>query len=156
MCNSPLPLCPGLLESLLREVSSWLDQHPSEIVVLFFGNIARPEETVPRLIATLRSVFPRGGPGVGMNSVYKTEGRWPTLGEAKEGDSTFSRFYRGHLYLSPSANDRVFVFIRDKSGSLVTADNREMMREVKVKEGRPVGSHPADGAVTVLSGYKAR
>ena len=76
-------------------MSSWLDQHPSEVVVLFFGNIARPEETVPRLITTLRSVFPRGGPGVGMNSVYKTEGRWPTLGEAKEGDNTFSRFFRG-------------------------------------------------------------
>ena len=50
----------------------------------------------------------------------------------------------------------MFVFIRDKSGSLVTADNREMVREVEVKAGRMVGSDTSDGAVTVLSGYKAR
>ena len=64
--------------------------------------------------------------------------------------------FRRDFYLSPPANDRVFVFVRDKSGRLVTADNREMVREVKVKAGRPVGSHPSDRAVTVLSGYKAR
>ena len=37
------------VDDLLLEVKKWLDEHTSEVIVLYFGGIAFKEQTVPAL-----------------------------------------------------------------------------------------------------------
>ena len=86
--------------------------HPTELVILNFGNIEYPEETVPKLIEALKSAFPETGSQVKMNKDFKANGSWPLLGEAVD------------------KNERVFVMIRDTVGAIGEAD-LEFVREIK-------------------------
>ena len=83
----------------------WLDNHPSEVVVIDFGNIEYEEETIPELVTALQQTFSAQSTSVKLNSQFKETGSWPTLGEAVQN------------------NERIFVFIRDKTGALNTGDN---------------------------------
>jgi len=129
--------CYGRMDTLLGHMREWMDRHPSEIVVLNFGNIEWPGETVPRLMETLMTVF-SSQDGVKINKVFKERGIWPTLGEAV------------------SSNDRLFVFIRDNIGA-VTENELEFMKEIKVKPGDDVSSkNLTNFEVTITTSYKAK
>ena len=130
--------CYGRMDTLLEDMRSWLDQHPSEVVVLNFGNIEWAEETIPNLMETLLDKFSPEEKRVGLNTAFKKTGAWPTLAEAVV------------------SNQRVFVFLRDSIGA-VTENELEIVREVKVKPGDDVLSKNltyTDASIT--TSYKAR
>ena len=97
--------CYGPMSSLLTDMRRWLDNHPSEVVVIDFGNIEYEEETIPELVTALQHTFSAQSTSVKLNSQFKETGSWPTLREAVQN------------------NERIFVFIRDKTGALNTGDN---------------------------------
>ena len=129
--------CYGLVSHLLDQMADWLNAHPSEVVLLTFGNIEYPGETVPRLGDALREAFPAQGDGVRMNRAFKETGSWPLLGEAV------------------ASNERVIVFIRDTVG-VVGEEDLEFVREVKVKPGQEVERNETDTVVYVTTSYQAR
>ena len=117
----------------------WLDDHPSEIVVLNFGNIEMPEQTIPVLIEALFKEFNSNNSGsVQWNKSFKESGTWPTLGEAVQ------------------RNERVFIFIRDNIGA-ITKYETGLVKEFKVKPGRDIESkNVTKYDVTVMTAYKAK
>eukprot|EP00092_Neocalanus_flemingeri_P033105 GFUD01036000.1.p1 GENE.GFUD01036000.1~~GFUD01036000.1.p1 ORF type:complete len:509 (-),score=111.87 GFUD01036000.1:306-1832(-) len=128
--------CYGRMDTLLGQMREWMDRHPSEIVVLNFGNIEWPEQTIPSLMETLIKVF-TSQDGVKISKGFKERGIWPTLGEAVR------------------SNERLFVFIRDSIGA-VTENELEFMKEIKVKPGDNVSSkNLSDSEVTITTSYKA-
>ena len=110
--------------------------HPTELVILNFGNIEYPEVTVPKLIEALRSAFPETGNQVKMNKDFKANGSWPLLGEAVD------------------KNERVFVMIRDTVG-VIGEDDLQFVREIKVKPDRTFPENKSDTEVYITSSYKA-
>jgi len=130
--------CYGKMDILLEDMRNWLDQHPSEVVVLNFGNIEWPEETIPSLMETLINKFSPEENRVGLNTAFKKTGTWPTLAEAVD------------------TNQRVFVFLRDSIGA-VTENELEIVREVKVKPGDDVLSkNLTHTEASITTSYKAR
>ena len=129
--------CYGLMTSLLSDLRRWLDSHPSEVVVLHFGNIEYPAETVPALLETLAETFSAQSTSVKLNAKFKETGSWPSLGEAV------------------AANERVFVFVRDTVGALTERDT-QYVREIKVKPRETFNITTGPGEVSVLTSYLAR
>ena len=134
---SGLYQCFGSVHHLLNQVADWLNRHPTELVVLSFGNIEYPEVTIAKLLEALRSVFPEAGDLVKMNKDFKANGSWPLLGEAV------------------NKNERVFVFIRDTIG-VIGEDDLHFVREIKVKSDRAFPANKSETEVFVTSSYKAR
>lgn len=129
--------CFGRLDSLLAQIRDWLDLHSTELLVLNFGNIEYPGDTVPKLLEALRAAFPQQGEGVRMNRSFKENGSWPLLGEAVE------------------RNERIFVFIRDTVG-VVGDDDLEFVREIKVKPGKEFPGNKTETEVYITTSYKAK
>jgi len=129
--------CFGSVHHLLNQVADWLNRHPTELVVLSFGNIEYPEVTIAKLLEALRSVFPEAGDLVKINKDFKANGSWPLLGEAVD------------------KNERVFVFIRDTVG-VIGEDDLHFVREIKVKSDRAFPANKSETEVFVTSSYKAR
>ena len=125
------------MTSLLSDLRRWLDSHPSEVVVLNFGNMKYPGETVPALLETLTESFPSQSTSVKLNAKFKETGSWPSLGEAV------------------SANERVFVFVRDTVGALTELDT-QYVKEIKVKPRETFNMTTGPGEVTVMSSYLAK
>ena len=94
-----------------------MDRHPTELLIINFGNIEYPAQTVPKLIEALKAAFPETGNRVKINKEFKATGSWPLLGDAVD------------------KNERVFVLIRDTLG-LVEEDDLQFVREIKVKPDR--------------------
>jgi len=130
--------CYGRMDRLLGQMRDWLDIHKSEVVVLNFGNIELPKETIPKLMETLLEVFTgQDDERVKINKVFKKTGVWPTLGEAVR------------------SNERLFVFIRDSIGA-VTENELEFLKEVKVKPGDDMSfKNLSSYEVTITTSYKA-
>lgn len=130
--------CYGKMDSLLAEMRTWLDKHPSEVVVINFGNIEWAEETIPSLMETLMEQFSPEEGRVGLNKGFKETGTWPTMGEAV------------------NTNKRVFIFLRDSVGA-VTENELEIVREIKVKPGDDVISKNLTRfEASITTSYKAR
>ena len=128
------------MSSLFITMRSWLNSHPSEVVVLNFGNIEYPSHTISALTNTMMDIFPLGSVGVKMNRKLKQTGAWPTLGEAVR------------------SNERIFVFVRDTVGAITTAeDHHSFVKEVKVKPETLLSPNISvgPGEVTIMSSYKA-
>ena len=130
--------CYGQMSSLLSELRRWMDAHPSEVVVVNFGNIQYPEETIPALLETLKEIFPPVSTSVKLNSQYKRTGKWPTLGEAVE------------------SNERIFVFIRDTIGAISGNNHPEVVKEIKVKPTDIELTSKNRSDATVMSSYEAK
>jgi len=129
--------CYGRMDALLGQMRVWLDEHPSEVVVLNFGNIDWPEQTIPSLMETLIDKFSSQDGRVRINRAFKEKGYWPTLGEAVD------------------SNERVFVFLRDSIGA-VTENELEIVKEIKVKPGNDVASkNLTEVEATITTSYKA-
>ena len=114
-----------------------MNRHPTELVVLSFGNIEYPEVTIARLLEALRSVFPEAGDLVKMNKDFKAKGFWPLLGEAVD------------------KNERVFVFIRDTVG-VIDENDFQFVKEIKVKPDKALPPRKSKTEVYVTSSYKAK
>ena len=130
--------CYGKLSSLLTSLRTWLDNHPSEVVTLNFGNIEYPESTIPELQKTMNEIFPTNSSGVKMNGQFKSVLAWPTLGECVR------------------SNERIFVFVRDTVG-LLAADSQSFVKEIKVKPELLFSSNltVGEGEVTIMTSYQA-
>ena len=127
--------CYGKVEVLLDQIREWLNNHPSEVVVLNFGNIDWPDETIPILLETLMQTFTKEG--VKMNRSFKLTGKWPTLREAV------------------TKNERIFVFVRDSIGA-VTENELDMVKEVKVKPDEDLDlGNVTNYEATITTSYKA-
>jgi len=140
--NSPemgIYQCFGLLKNLLTEAGLWLDNHPTEVIMFDFGNIEYKVETIPRLMEELRETFPREGRTVKMNTNFKENGSWPTLGQAVD------------------SNERIFVFIRDTIG-VIEEDDLEFVNEINVKPAKmeEVPLNKSDTEVMMMTSYKAK
>ena len=134
---SGLYQCFGSVHHLLSQVADWLNRHPTELVVLSFGNIEYPEVTIAKLLEALRSVFPEAGDLVKMNKDFKANGSWPLLGEAV------------------NKNERVFVFIRDTVG-VIDEDDLQFVKEIKVKPDKALPPRKSKTEVYITSPYKAK
>lgn len=128
--------CFGKMSYLLSDMRMWLDQHPSEVVVLNFGNIEYPDVTVPSLVEGLASAFPAHSTSVTINVKYKQTGSWPTLAEAV------------------TSNERIFVFIRDTVGVLSEHD-LAFVKELKVKPTDANEPVKGPGEVIIMSSFLA-
>jgi len=129
--------CFGLVDDLLFQMRDWLDNHPTELVMLHFGNIELERQTIPILIQTLRNIFPRDRDSVRINTQYKQNGSWPLLGDAV------------------ANNERIFVFIRDEIDA-ITDEDLEFVNEIKVKPGREILRNKTDTEVYITTSYKAK
>ena len=134
---SGLYQCYGQVDELLEQVADWLNQHPTELVMIHFGDIEYPEEAVPKLVEALKLAFPEVGNQVKMNKDFKAKGFWPLLGEAVD------------------KNERVFVFIRDTVGVL-DEDDLQFVKEIKVKPDKALPPRKSKTEVYVTSSYKAK
>lgn len=114
-----------------------MDRHPTELLIINFGNIEYPAQTVPKLIEALKAAFPETGNRVKINKEFKATGSWPLLGDAVD------------------KNERVFVLIRDTLG-LVEEDDLQFVREIKVKPDRTFPENKSDTEVFITSSYKAK
>jgi len=130
--------CYGKLSILLTDMRRWLDHHKSEVVVLNFGNIEYPSETIPALVEMLNSMFPAPSQttSVTLNDQFKLTGSWPTLEQAVR------------------SNQRIFVFIRDAAG-VITQQDTMMVKEIKVKPTEKTDTTKSKGEVKILTSYKA-
>ena len=132
--------CYGKMSSLFITMRSWLNSHPSEVVVLNFGNIEYPNHTISALTNTMMDIFPLRSVGVKMNRKLKQTGAWPTLGEAVR------------------SNERIFVFVRDTVGAITASeDHHSFVKEIKVKPENLKKSNisAGPGEVAILTSYKA-
>ena len=128
------------MSSLFLSMRSWLNSHPSEVVVLNFGNIEYPNHTISALTNTMMDIFPARSVGVKMNRKLKQTGAWPTLGEAVR------------------SNERIFVFVRDTVGAITASeDHHSFVKEIKVKPENLKKSNisAGPGEVAILTSYKA-
>lgn len=125
--------CYGKIERLLYEVRAWMDEHPREVIVLYFGEINNEEISYPELIKVLRKVFDQDH--VKMNKDFKTNnGSWPKLGAAVE------------------SNERIFVFIRSER---VQNSDLEFVSELQIQYGaEQFGEH--EEGVKILSTFKSK
>ena len=132
--------CYGKMSSLFISMRSWLDSHPSEVVVLNFGNIEYPNHTISALTDTMMDIFPLGSVGVKMNRKLKQTGAWPTLGEAVQ------------------SNERIFVFVRDTVGAITASEpHHSFVKEIKVKPETLTSPEVSKGPgeVTIFTSYRA-
>ena len=134
--------CYGKMSSLFITMRSWLNSHPSEVVVLNFGNIEYPNHTISALTNTMMDIFPLRSVGVKMNRMLKQTGSWPTLGEAVR------------------SNERIFVFVRDTVGAITPAqEHQSFVKEIKVKPDTlrksDLDLSAGPGEVTIMTSYKA-
>ena len=83
---SGLYQCYGQVDELLEQVADWLNKHPTELVMIHFGDIEYPEEAVPKLVEALKLAFPEVG-----NQV-KTVMEWSPkeMGASGPVDSSFA------------------------------------------------------------------
>ena len=75
----------GSMKNALDEIHSWMKNHPSEIVILYFGEIlatSRPN-AVSSLVQLLEENFDGENGNIGINDVFRSNNSWPTLEEAK-------------------------------------------------------------------------
>ena len=128
------------MSSLFLSMRAWLDSHPSQVVVLNFGNIEYPNHTISALTNTMMDIFPTRSVGVKMNRKLKQTGVWPTLGEAVR------------------SNERIFVFVRDTVGAISASEEHDpFVKEIKVKPDTLMKSNLSvgQGEVTIMTSYKA-
>ena len=80
------------------EIKDWLNTHPTEIVVAYFGNmLGYIAEGQKELRNMLETVFDGLNGNVGLNNYWQNYQEWPTLRQAKE------------------TNQRVFAIVRTKT-----------------------------------------
>merc|ERR1712179_247593 len=109
-----------------------LVEHKSEVIVINFGNIGFKDSTIPVLVEALKTQFEKES-GPRMNTAYKVNGTWPTLGEAVKD------------------NARLFVFIRGDVDA-----HQSFVEDIKVKPETLRTSDPRKpGAVKILSSFKS-
>jgi len=127
--------CYGRMEDLLTDMATWLENHRSEVVVLHFGNIALPDQTVPRLKIAIKKVFSSIS-GVKINTRFKRTGHWPLLADAVH------------------QNQRVFIFIRDEIDN-IKEEEYEFVREIKRKPHDELVMDKSSSEVFMTTSYKA-
>ena len=80
------------------EIKDWLNTHPTEIVVAYFGNmLGNNTEGQEKLRTMLETVFNGIEGNVGLNDYWQNHQEWPTLKQAKE------------------SNQRVFAIVQTKT-----------------------------------------
>ena len=129
----------GSMKNAFDEIHSWMKNHPSEIVILYFGELyanSRPN-AVSSLARLLEVNFDGKNDNIGINDVFRSNDTWPTLGEAKR------------------TNKRIFAVIRTKSNSEIDKLGHKVIGEIQVKMDDPEKGKTIPGkTVTVLSTYK--
>ena len=121
--------CYGKLNKLFRSINDWLNRHPNEVLVLYFGKIDFENETLWRLKESLKASF-----GSRINDEYKkTSGRWPTLGQAIRDQKP------------------IFIFMRTTN----EIPEMEFVREIQIpneEDTQIIGSND----VTIISTFKSK
>ena len=88
----------GKVLNAMIEIGNWLNTHPTEIVVIYFGNMLRNvAEGQKELRTILKTVFNGLDGNVGLNDYWQNYQEWPTLQQAKE------------------TNQRIFAIVRTKT-----------------------------------------
>ena len=88
----------GKVLNAMIEIGNWLNTHPTEIVVIYFGNmLGNVAEGQKELRTILKTVFNGLDGNVGLNDYWQNYQEWPTLHQAKE------------------TNQRVFAIVRTKT-----------------------------------------
>ena len=88
----------GSILNAMIEIVNWLNSHPTEIVVIYFGNmLGNVAEGQKELRTILKNVFNGLDGNVGLNDYWQIHQEWPTLKQAKE------------------SNQRVFAIVRTKT-----------------------------------------
>ena len=88
----------GTVINAMIEIENWLDTHPTEIVVTYFGNmLGNVAEGQKELRTILKTVFNGRDGRVGLNDYWQNHQEWPTLKQAKE------------------SNQRVFAIVQTKT-----------------------------------------
>ena len=126
----------GLVIDAMTEIKEWLAKHPSDIVVLRFGQIDGNRVLgMKKLSAILHNTFSGLNNDIGLNDHFRlTNGGWPTLGEAK------------------AENKRVFAFVKIDGEEDMEHLGDKIIGEIKIK----ANDHTmpgVSGAVKILSSY---
>lgn len=132
--NSPelgIYQCYGLMANILDDLEDWLIEHRSEVVVINFGNIGFKDETIPVLVKAMKAKFDHET-GPRLNTEYKVNGSWPTLGSAVD------------------ENTRLFVFIRGDVN-----EHQGLVEDIKTKPESIDKTEDKPGAVRILSSFKS-
>ena len=88
----------GKVLNAMIEIGNWLNTHPTEIVVIYFGNmLGNVAEGQKELRTILKTVFNGLDGNVGLNDYWQNYQEWPTLHQAKE------------------TNQRIFAIVRTKT-----------------------------------------
>ena len=88
----------GKVLNAMIEIGNWLNTHPTEIVVTYFGNmLGNIAEGQKELRTILKTVFNGLDGNVGLNDYWQNHQEWPTLGQAQK------------------SNKRVFAIIQTKT-----------------------------------------
>ena len=129
----------GSMKDAFDEIHSWMKNHPSEIIILYFGDIianCRPD-AVHSLVQLLEEKFDGENDNIGINDVFRSNNTWPTLEEAKR------------------TNKRIFAFIRiEESNMEIDKLGQKVIGEIGVKMDSPVKETIPGKTVAVLSTYK--
>ena len=89
----------GTIKDAVFEIKTWMNMNPTEIVVLYFGNMfGNVIEGHKELRSILKTELNGIDGNVGLNNHRQTHQEWPTLGQAKE------------------TNQRIFAVARTKTG----------------------------------------
>ena len=129
----------GNMTDAFDEIHSWMKNHPSEIIILEFGDIianSRPD-AVHSLVQLLEEKFDGENDNIGINDVFRSNNTWPTLEEAKR------------------TNKRIFAFIRiEESNMEINKLGQKVIGEIEVKMDSPENETIAGKTVAVLNTYK--
>ena len=75
----------GTIKDAVFEIKTWMNMNPTEIVVLYFGNMfGNVIEGHTELRSILKTELNGIDGDVGLNDYWQTHQEWPTLGQAKE------------------------------------------------------------------------
>ena len=88
----------GRVKNAMIEIKNWMNLHPTEIIVVYFGNmLGNKTKGHKELRNILETEFGGLDGSVGLNDYWQKNEKWPTLSQAKE------------------ANQRIFAIVRTKT-----------------------------------------
>ena len=94
----------------MKEIKTWSDSHPTEVIVLYFGAMLNREEGLEELKNILEDIF-----GDELNDSWQNSSQWPTLGQAKQ------------------SNKRIFAFVRVQNSDEIAKLGDKIIAEKRIK-----------------------
>merc|ERR1719273_1490966 len=121
------------------EIKNWMNLHPTEIIVVYFGNmLGNKTKGHKKLRTILETEFGGLDGSVGLNDYWQKNEEWPTLSQAKE------------------SNQRIFAIVRTKTQEQArNYFGSKIMPEKQYKYGKDPLDLGDGKFITVLSTYQS-